>query len=189
MAGDRLLSRNFTLSEVPHYELYTEDDVARLEETVARVLQPLRNRFGRIQISSGMYWADSGEAREGAHSHAGTVDFVSLDTPLRKVWEHGSTFLIPAGYVGRWIYEPAREADPARGVKAQGEHIHLAPREAMADVFGDRRIQVLEETTEGTYVLRYQLAAAIGSVGALTIAGGVALLLWLRRRDALAVTL
>lgn len=176
MATDVQLGADFWLHELPHWEEYSSADVARYGETVSRVLQPLRNRFGAIVPTSGRFWSD-GRPRTGAHAHAGTVDFTSPGTSLREVWEWGATYLVPAGYIGRWIYEPART-----GANPQGEHIHMAPRAAMDEQFADRRIQVLEETTEGSYVMRYQLAAAIGSIGILTLLGGAALLLELRRR-------
>lgn len=176
MARAAMLSGNFPLREVPYSEKYSDEDVVRLQETVALVLQPIRTRWGRTRITSGKFWSD-GRPRTGAHEDAGTVDFVTLDAPIREVWEWGAVQLVPGGYIGRWIYEPARASG-----RRQGEHIHVAPRRAMREVFGDPVVQVLEETEEGVYALRFQAAAAFSGVFGLLLAGG--LLLGLRGRHA-----
>lgn len=167
MAADRRLARNFTVGELPGYELATEADVDRLEETVARVLQPIRTHFGvPVRITSWMWWS-SGEPREGSHAHGGTVDFVVGDGRTREAYEWAATNIVPAGYVGRLIYEPERSR--SEGVP-QGEHIHLAPRAAMLEAFGDPRIQVLEETAEGEYTF-FRVATGIG-LGTLALLAG-----------------
>ncbi|MGE0347372.1 MAG: hypothetical protein AB7N73_15030 [Gemmatimonadales bacterium] len=184
MATDRQLSRNFRLSEFPGWERATEEDVARLEETVARVLQPIRTTFGvPVTPTSWMHWS-SGEPRTGSHAHGGTVDFVVGAGLTPDVFEWGSQHLIPSGYIGRWIYEPARSA--AEGTP-QGEHIHMAPRDAMLEAFGDSKIQVLEEREEGNYFLHFEVApVAWGAL--LAAAGAVALFFHLaRRRPSLAL--
>lgn len=152
MSTDRRLSANFQLSEVPCWTEASEFEVDQLEEMAARVLQPVRTHFGvPVYVSSWRWWSDGCVPREGSHS-AGAVDFWLPDGLTRTAWEWGAEYLIPAGYLGRWIYEPARTA--AEGTP-QGEHIHAAPRSAMLEVFGDGRIQVLEEKAEGQYVLYY----------------------------------
>lgn len=154
MAADRQLSEHFWLREFPCYEHASEADVVRLRETVARVLQPIRNRWGRVIPTSWMHWRDGCEPRTGAHAGGGTVDFVTADADLREVFEWGRTALLPTGYVGRWIYEPDRS--PAEG-QPQDEHIHVAPLADMIAHSGasDRdAIKALEETEEGQYVLR-----------------------------------
>ncbi|MGE0161064.1 MAG: hypothetical protein AB7T31_16835 [Gemmatimonadales bacterium] len=179
MATDRQLSRNFRLSEFPGWRDATEEDVERLEETVARVLQPIRTALGvPVRIGSWMRWSD-GSPRSGAHAHGGTVDF-TVDqgrTPDAFAW--GSQHLIPSGYVGRWIYEPARSA--AEGTP-QGEHIHVAPRVAMVEKFADGRIQVLEEREEGEYFLHFETVPAIGAGLLALAAAAVALYLGLAPR-------
>lgn len=167
--ANRRLSRNFVLSELPGWDhpSVTEAEVARLEETVARVLQPIRTRFGvPVYVSSWTTWSD-GELRDGSHAHGGTVDFVVADGRTREAFEWAAATLVPGGYIGRLIYEPERSA--AEGQR-QGEHIHMAPREAMLEAFGDPAIQVLEETTEGDYRF-FRTATALG-LGALAVVAG-----------------
>lgn len=148
MAADTQLGGNFWLHEFPGWQLATDADVERLRVSVARVLQPARARFGRLRPTSWMRWSN-GELRTGAHAHGGTLDFVALDAPTRDVFEWGAEVLIPSGYIGRWIYEPE-----VPGV--QGEHIHMAPVDAMVEQFGDSRIQVLEEVSPGRYELWFE---------------------------------
>lgn len=141
------LARNFWLSEAPCWWMASEADVAKLQETVARVLQPIRNRFGETVITSWKWWRHGCEPRTGSHAQGGTVDFITTQTPLKEVWDWGNTQLMPAGYIGRWIYEPE--------TANQGEHIHMAPRADMVAAFGDPRIQSLQELPDGsTYVFR-----------------------------------
>jgi len=167
MALDRQLSRNFWLREASGFEDATEAEVAELAETVARVLQPIRTEFGvPVRISSWQTWS-SGERRTGSHSHAGTVDFVVGGGLTRDAFEWASSALTPAGYIGRLIYEPSRSSAEGR---AQGEHIHMAPRGAMVEVFGDPNIQVLEERAEGEYVF-YRVATGLG-LGAIAALAG-----------------
>ena len=167
MAADRQLSRNFWLHEAAGWRDASEDDVAELAETVARVLQPIRTAMGvPVRISSWQTWS-SGEARTGAHSHAGTVDFVVDGGRTREAFEWADVALTPAGYIGRMIYEPERSSSEGQ---AQGEHVHLAPRSAMIEVFGDPNIKVLEERAEGEYVL-YRVAAGLGVAGLAILLG------------------
>lgn len=153
MATDRQLARNFWLHEFPCYREASERQVDALEETVARVLQPARDRWGRIRPTSWLWWSSGCTPRDGAHDpggpHPGTVDFVALDADTREVWEWGRHNILPAGYVGRWIYEP--EFRDAEGRKIQGEHVHAAPRAAMIPL-GHAEIQALEETEPDVYV-------------------------------------
>lgn len=150
MASDRILAGNFWLHEFSGWEQATEADVAALQETAQRVLQPVRQRFGKVVPSSWLYWSD-GTPRTGAHAYGGTVDFVTPNADLREVWEWGKTYLLPSGYIGRWIYEPERA--PTDTHPGQGEHIHMAPVEDMVAYVGDRKIQALEEVAEGQYVV------------------------------------
>lgn len=181
MARDRQLSADFWLREFPGWEEATEDDVARLQPTVARVLQPIRSAFGvPVRPTSWMRWS-SGELRTGSHAHGGTVDFVVGDGRTPEVFEWGAQQLIPAGYIGRWIYEPQRG-----GPDAQGEHIHMAPLGAMVEVFADSRIQVLEEREEGEYFLHFEVAPiAFGALVALG-AGAAFLFSLAQRRESFA---
>ncbi len=176
MASDRQLSADFWLHEFPGWEDATEGDVGRLQETVARVLQPLRTAMGvPVRPTSWMWWS-SGVEREGSHAHGGTADFVLDEGLTPDAFEYGAQHLIPAGYIGRWIYEPART-----GADAQGEHIHMAPREAMVEQFADSRIQVLEEREEGDYFLHFEVAPiAWGALAALV--GGAVLFFTLAER-------
>lgn len=169
MAEDRQLSRNFWLHEFPCWEEATEEEVARLQETVARVLQPIRDRWGRIVPTSWIWWRDSCTRRSGAHDYGGTVDFVALDADLREVWEWGRQYLLPAGYIGRWIYEPQRRAPET----PQEEHIHMAPVQDMVALRGDREIQALEETSEGRYALYESFQAPQGPLIRAGVGSGV----------------
>lgn len=161
------LSRDFTLEELPGYEHASPEDIARVQETIARVLQPIRNRFGvPVRVTSWRWWS-SGAPREGAHEHGGTVDYVVDGGLTRAAFEWAAETLIPSGYIGRLIYEPERSA--AEG-EPQGEHIHVAPRDAMLQVFGDAKIEVLEEQEEGRYTF-FRAASGVG-LGALAILAG-----------------
>lgn len=163
MISDRHLSADFRLSEAPCWWLASEADVQLLQETAARILQPIRSHFGvPVHLSSWKWWSGC-EPRNGVHAAGGTVDFVVADGLTRKAWEWGRDVLVPTGYIGRWIYEPERR--DAAGVKTQGEHIHAAPRADMERIYGDGRIQVLEEVTEGQYKLSFSDGTGWGSEG------------------------
>ena len=178
---DRRLSADFWLHEFTGWQDATDAQVRRLEETVSRVLQPLRNRFGKVTPTSWVSWR-SGAPRTGSHAFGGTVDFVVDGGRTREAFEWGARYLVPAGYIGRWIYEPDRSA--AEG-HPQGEHIHMAPVVDMVDHAGDPRIQVLEELDEGNFVF-YRVAAAATGVG-LLVAGVVGFFLLARNRPTPAV--
>ena len=157
MADDRRLTRNLWLHEFTGWRGASERQVDRLAETAARVLQPIRNAIGvPLRPSSWLTWRD-GSPRVGSHAY-GAVDFVMDDGRTREAYEWAERYIVPGGYIGRLIYEPERTA--AEGVP-QGEHIHLAPVQAMVDHVGDPTIQVLEEESEGEYVF-YQAAAGLG---------------------------
>lgn len=158
MALDRQLSRNFWLNEFSGWEHASELEVAQAGELVARVLQPVRTVFGvPVTVTSWRRWSD-GTPRTGAHAH-GAVDFVVGNGMTRQAFEWIAQHIVPTGYVGRLIYEPQRSA--AEG-QPQGEHIHLAPREAMVALNGDASIQVLEERAEGEYIMA-RIAAGLGA--------------------------
>lgn len=166
---DRKLSADFWLHEFPGWDApaTTEEHVARLEQTVARVLQPTRSRYGvPVRIGSWTHWR-SGEPRTGSHAHGGTVDYVVDDGLTFDAFEWASRYLVPSGYIGRLIYEPDRSATEG---KPQGEHIHLAPVAAMLEHTGDPSIQVLVERAEGKYEL-YRTAAAGGLLVLALVAG------------------
>lgn len=163
MARDRQLTANFRVGEAPCYHRATEEQAGRLEETAARVLQPARNVFGPLEITSWTHWSDC-SPRSGAHSHGGTVDVVPLQADAREVWEWMAVHLVPSGYIGRLIYEPGRSD--------QGEHIHVAAREDMVAVFGDPRIQVLEEIAPGEYRLFFDDPGWAIPIPGLTVTAG-----------------
>lgn len=142
MATDMQLSRNFWLRWVPCWWVAEPADVAKLQETTARVLQPLRNKFGPVFVSSWKWWATGCAPRTGSHGQGGTVDLEVSGGQTLAAWEWGNTYLMPSGYIGRWIYEPETES--------QGEHIHVAPRADMIAYNGDGRIQSLKELPDGT---------------------------------------
>lgn len=147
MATDVHLSKDFWLSEAPCWHLANASDVRKLQETTARVLQPIRNVFGPTYITSWKWWSHGCEARTGVHQEGGTVDLVVPGRTL-EAWEWGNTHLMPSGYIGRWIWEP--------NTPRQGEHIHCAPRADMLAYNGDGRIQSLKETPTGEYFLAYE---------------------------------
>ena len=168
MAADRKLSRDFWLHEFPGWEKADEDDAAAAAETVARVLQPIRSALDvPVRVTSWMWWS-SGEGRTGAHSQPGTVDFTADEGRTFEAFDWASRNLASGGYIGRLIYEPERSE--AEGVP-QGEHVHMAPRDAMVAVFNDPAIQVLREDSEGSYSF-YRVAVATGA-GALALAAAV----------------
>lgn len=146
--NDRQLARDFWLHEFPCWKQATEANVERLQETVARVLQPIRNRWGPVVPTSWMWWSADCIPRTGSHARGGTVDFVTPEADLWEVFKWGNTYIMPSGYVGRWIYEPETEF--------QGEHIHCAPRRDMIEYTGDGSIQALQELEDGeTYLYAY----------------------------------
>jgi hypothetical protein len=166
MAADRQLSRDFHLHEFRGWERASEAQVARLAETVARVLQPIRSVFGvPVRPTSWVEWSD-GTPRTGAHAAGGTVDFTVDDGRTREAHEWAHRFLIPSGYIGRLIYEPSRT------FPRQGEHVHMAPVADQVAAQGAERgsvIQVLEEGAEGEYSF-----ARLGlGIGGLALAAGV----------------
>lgn len=152
MRADVQLSSDFWLHEAPCWWQANDHQVAQLEETAARVLQPVRDAYGLTEISSWLWWRDGCTARSGAHAGGGTVDFVVPGANMRDVWQWGRLYLVPSGYIGRWIYEPALTAEENNG-QPQGEHIHMATRADMIAYNGDSRIQVLEQLPSGEYVL------------------------------------
>jgi len=153
MATDRQLSANFWLHEFPCWSRASEDDVARLKETVQRVLQPFRSHVGVPVVPTSWKWWTAGcTPRTGAHAGGGTVDFDAPDLDdgqLREAHDWGTRYLLPAGYLGRWIYEPLWIDDA--GNKVQGRHIHAAPRDDMlaANLPGD--VGAYIEGPPGTY--------------------------------------
>lgn len=168
MATDRQLSRDFWLHEFSGWERATEPEVSQLQETVVRVLQPTRSHFGVELIpTSWLEWSD-GTPRTGAHGY-GAVDYVLADGRTREAFDWSHQYLVPAGYIGRLIYEPQRTA--AEG-EPQGEHIHMAPVRTMVAYNGDRTVEVLEEREEGHYVLARVAAAGLG-LGAAALAAGL----------------
>lgn len=143
MAGaDVLLTRDVRLSDAPCWELAAPEDAAKLQATAVNVIQPLVNQFGSVVITSWKRWRDGCELRSGAHQEGGTVDLV-VPNRTREAWEWGNTHLMPAGYIGRWIYEPA--------TPTQGPHIHASPRADMIAYNGDGRIQSLKKLPDGSY--------------------------------------
>jgi len=152
---DLQLSRDFWLHEAPCYQLATPEDVGHLQETTARVLQPARNVFGVIDLTSWKWWSAGCVPRTGTHSWGGTVDIQPRDADTREVFEWGATNLLPSGYIGRWIYEP--EILDAQGKRIQGEHIHVAPRADMVSHNGDSTIKALVETSDGSHYVYAQI--------------------------------
>jgi len=128
------LSRNFTLEEMPCYQHATPQDVAALQDTVSRVLQPVRDVWGPTVVTSWRWWRDGCRPRDGAHAGGGTVDFVVPGRNLYDVFLWGLATM-DRSYVGRWIYEPTL-TDPTTGQVLQEEHIHVAPIADMVAEFG-----------------------------------------------------
>jgi len=128
------LSPDFTLEEMPCYQRATGSDIDALKTTVARVLQPARDKWGPLVVTSWKWWANGCSLRTGAHGQTGgTVDFITPRANLVDVFKWG--LLMPwRDYVGRWIYEPA-VLDSSGGV-LQGEHIHVATIRDMVSAFG-----------------------------------------------------
>lgn len=133
MATDRKLARDFWLHEFPCWEVATEADVARLQETVDLILQPVRREFdSKLVPSSWKWWRGGCTPRSGAHGDAGTVDFVMPEEDLREVFDWMAVHLVSNGTIGELIYER--------------DHIHVT----RWGVGG--RGQVLVEPVEGEYV-------------------------------------
>ena len=128
---------------MPCWQKATPADVARLQETVTKVLQPVRDAFGVTRVTSWKWWSSGCRERTGAHSGGGTVDFITPNAPLWDVFQWGLENL-DRGYVGRWIYEPYVEG-------VQGEHIHIAPRDDMWDVFAKADSSAWVEGPPDTY--------------------------------------
>jgi hypothetical protein len=150
MGADYQLTRDFRLSEAPCWWLASPADIARLQETAARVAQPLRNTFGPVYITSWKWWREGCEPRDGVHELGGTIDLV-VPGRTREAWEWGNTHLMPTGFIGRWIYEPESSSEH--------EHIHVAPRQDMLEYNGDGRIQSLEKLRSGDYAVELEWQA------------------------------
>lgn len=142
------LGPDFTLEEMPCYEKASSSDVAKLRDTVTYVLQPIRNAFGPVIVTSWRWWKANCRARTGPHSGGGTVDFVTPNADLRTVFAWGYLHL-PRTFVGRWIYEPSIPGPG--GVLEQGEHVHVASRQDMRDVDGITDSAAYVMTSAGTY--------------------------------------
>jgi hypothetical protein len=170
MAADAQLSPDFWLHEWPCYELMTADQVAGALEATAAHLQPLRDRFGRIKVTSGHFWRFGCIPRAGAHAVPGTVDYVPLDAPLRDVFDYAVANLRPT--FGTLIFER--------------DHIHRT-----APGTQGRIGWAFTEPTEGSYARLELPPLPEGSAGALALLGAVGLVWWLsngggRRSRALA---
>lgn len=137
------LAPSFTLEEMPCYAHASAADVAKLTQTAVYVLQPVRDVFGPVVVSSWKWWQSGCVQRTGPHSGGGTVDFVVPGADLKQVFAWG-VFHLPRNYFGRWIYEPA-----IPGV--QGEHIHVSPRTDMEAVDGITDSAAYVETGVGVY--------------------------------------
>lgn len=137
------LGPNFTLEEMPCWRYASSEDVARLEETVRRVLQPIRDRWGPVVVTSWRWWSSGCRERTGAHAAGGTVDFITPDADLTDVFAWGISQPW-RDYVGRWIYEPAVPGH-------QGEHIHVAPIRDMSQMFAKADSAAFIETRPGQY--------------------------------------
>lgn len=129
------LTHDFTLEEMPCYREATPSDVAKLQETARQVLQPIRDQWGEVDVSSWAWWQDGCVRRSGAHGQGGTVDFVVPGAHLPDVFRWGVDQPW-RNYVGRWIYEPDIPDPQHPGKLLQGEHIHVAPRADMIGAFG-----------------------------------------------------
>ena len=135
MNPDRRLSLNFWLREFSGWETATALQLQRLEELVRTLLQPIRNRWGRIVPTSWVRWHD-GRPRTGDHADGGTVDFVPLDAGLEEVWEW-TRLNLPAAY-GVLILEP-----PETSLNGETGHIH-ATRPGLRGRQGDAYVEVEE---------------------------------------------
>jgi hypothetical protein len=94
--GDRGDS-NFSLHEFPGWEQATEAQIKILElEAVRPFLQPIRDRWGRIDPSSWLRWR-SGERRTGSHADPGTVDFVPALATIPEVFQWIRAMGLPYG--------------------------------------------------------------------------------------------
>lgn len=152
-----MLGPNFALENMPCYQRASSSDIQKLHATVTYVLQPIRDAFGPVIVSSWKWWDNGCTLRTGsAHEAGGTVDFVTPNANLSQVFTWGVLHL-PRWYVGRWIYEPAfpAELDSTGNVvkPAQGLHIHMAPIADMVKVFGlaYNNSAAYVETSRGVY--------------------------------------
>lgn len=122
---------HFRLSEWPCWERYTRAQVDGVVEAVQVHLQPVRDAWGPLQITSGQYWSSGCTPRTGAHAIAGTVDYVPLRANMADVFAWASSYARSS--FGTLIFER--------------NHIHRTPPGAQ-----DRWGQVYTEPVEGEYV-------------------------------------
>ena len=121
-AGERLgaayrLAPNFTLGEFSGWWLAETEQLEKLQLLVDTILQPIRNRFGPVRVTS---WLRPGTA---AHGTGGAVDFVPGAHPLPVVFQwaraqpldvgefiderdHLHATLPGIGGRGQWLIEP-----------------------------------------------------------------------------------
>ncbi len=120
MAGPVRFSRFFHSSEVPGWELYSPEEAHVAAEVVRSFLTPIRRRWGRVVITSGLFSEDL-ERRTGAHSDPGTFDWVPVEAledghSLREVGDWVATYM--ASEYGELIVEPVPFGGSVTG------HIH-----------------------------------------------------------------
>lgn len=159
MIGDVALSRSLSLSSFPCWERATAADALVMRWVAREVLQPVIDRWGRIEITSWRYWKrnDCGDPRVGDHSHPGTIDFVPLQAPVTKVWSWMASTL--RGKYGSLIHER--------------DHIHYTRPGVGARV---GHAEVLYEPTEGIY----RAAVVPLPLLAVAVAGWIALRIFSR---------
>lgn len=158
MAADVQLGRDFFLREWPCYSLMTADQVAGALEAVETHLQPLRDRFGRIKVTSGHFWRFGCVPRTGPHAVPGTLDYVPLDAPIRDVFDWAVANLRPT--FGTLIFER--------------DHIHRT-----APGTQGRTGWAFTEPTEGEYARLDLPELPEGSGGALALLAAAGLAWWL----------
>ena len=137
------LGRFFTLAELDRHGEADATAVAALTRLAVDVLDPIRERWGPMRVTSGYRSPERNARTVGAsptsqHTRGEAADVVPTQADLRDVWAWVASSSLPFGQV---ILEERQRAD---GTVSRWLHVSSATPSL--------RAQVLRRTLEGRYV-------------------------------------